>query len=385
MKEKHPFEPIYDQNSKILILGSFPSVKSREANFYYSHPQNRFWRVLSRIYKQDLPVTVGQKRRFLLDNNIAIWDIVKSCKVTGSSDSNITDVEVNDIEEFLKNTNINAICFNGNTSYSYFSKYYKDLMSRGIKIIPLPSTSSANAKFTLDKLCTKWNQILELDNIGNFKASISEKNGIDLVTKNCNDILSVGISTAGCAELEMLKKNPSANIIATTIDKKGLNYTKEIINQNGYKNKIKLKLEDVTKKLPYEDESFDYIYARLILHYLSDNELNIALNELKRILKKDGKFYIVVRSDKEAEANLPDSTFDTETGFTRYPVYIGRRKKPKYIYRRFHTTQSLTDVLTSKEFNIEYIKEYSEQLYSDYERTKKSDYENVIIECLCRK
>lgn len=155
MKLTHPFEPIYNANSKILILGSFPSVKSREVNFYYAHPQNRFWRVLSKVVNKNVPVSIGEKRRFLLDNNIAIWDVIKSCDIEGSSDSSICDVEVNDIIGLIKKTKIKRIYFNGKIAYTYFNRNFQENLDNIEKIV-LPSTSSANATFTFDKLLNNW-------------------------------------------------------------------------------------------------------------------------------------------------------------------------------------------------------------------------------------
>lgn len=155
MKLTHPFEPIYNANSKILILGSFPSVKSREVNFYYAHPQNRFWMVLSKVVNKNVPVSIGEKRRFLLDNNIAIWDVIKSCDIEGSSDSSICDVEVNDIIGLIKKTKIKRIYFNGKIAYTYFNRNFKENLDNIEKIV-LPSTSSANATFTFDKLLNNW-------------------------------------------------------------------------------------------------------------------------------------------------------------------------------------------------------------------------------------
>lgn len=155
MRVKHPFEPIYNTKSKILILGSFPSVKSREVNFYYAHPQNRFWRVLAKVLKKEVPVSIGEKRRFLLDNNIAIWDVIKSCDIEGSADSSICDVEVNDIIGLIKKTKIKRIYFNGKIAYTYFNRNFKEKLDDIEKIV-LPSTSSANATFTFEKLLNDW-------------------------------------------------------------------------------------------------------------------------------------------------------------------------------------------------------------------------------------
>ena len=161
MKVIHPFEPIYDKNSEILILGSFPSVKSREINFYYGHPQNRFWKVLAKLYNQSEPLTVNQKINFLLANKISVWDVIKSCNIEGSSDSSICDVKINDIESLLKKTNIKAIYLNGKTSYKYFCENFKGKLDKNIKIEVLPSTSSANASFTLKRLVEKWKVIMK--------------------------------------------------------------------------------------------------------------------------------------------------------------------------------------------------------------------------------
>lgn len=156
MRVTHPFEPIYDKNSKILILGSFPSVKSRENNFYYAHPQNRFWKVLKRVCNhQGNLITKEEKTKFLLDNNIAIWDSIKECDIENSDDSSIKNAIPNDIEILLKNSNIEKIFCNGNKSYEVFKKYHKDINA---KVDVLPSTSPANARYTLDKLVDVWSK-----------------------------------------------------------------------------------------------------------------------------------------------------------------------------------------------------------------------------------
>lgn len=114
---KHTFEPIYDAKSKILILGSFPSVKSRENQFYYGHPQNRFWKVLVYILSADLPKTIEEKKALLLENHIAIWDVIASCSIAGSSDTSIKDVVVNDFSEILEKSQIETIYVNGTKAY----------------------------------------------------------------------------------------------------------------------------------------------------------------------------------------------------------------------------------------------------------------------------
>lgn len=156
MKVVHPFEAVYNNDSKILILGSFPSVKSREINFYYGHPQNRFWKILENIYNEKIDNNIEIKKEFLLKNNIALWDTIKSCEITGSSDSSIKNAIPNDIENLIHTTNIKAIFCNGNTSYKLFMKYFKDKIN--IPIICLPSSSPANAKFSLSDLTKIWKE-----------------------------------------------------------------------------------------------------------------------------------------------------------------------------------------------------------------------------------
>ncbi len=151
----HPFLPLFDKNSKILILGSFPSVKSRQINFYYGHPQNRFWKVISAIFNEIEPKTIEEKKLLLLSHNIALWDSIKSCDIVNSSDSSIKNVQINDIKGLINNTNINKVIFNGNTSYKMFKKYNKESFEN-IKFVCLPSTSPANAKFKLQDLIDIW-------------------------------------------------------------------------------------------------------------------------------------------------------------------------------------------------------------------------------------
>lgn len=154
----HEFAPVYDEHSQILILGSFPSVKSRENQFYYGHPQNRFWKVLSRLMKAELPVTIEEKKAFLLKHRIAIWDVIASCRIEGSSDSSIRDVEVCDLSMIMKEAPIQAIFVNGNKAYELYQKYARE--KTGMEGIKLPSTSPANAAWSLDRLCTAWEVIV---------------------------------------------------------------------------------------------------------------------------------------------------------------------------------------------------------------------------------
>ena len=219
-----------------------------------------------------------------------------------------------------------------------------------------------------------------------FKPSKSEENGINLITANDLNILSIGISTAGSAEIKMVEKNRNSHIIATTIDKEGLNYTKNIIEQYGLSDRIETKLEDISEKMPYNDEFFDFVYARLVLHYLDNENLTNALKEIKRVMKKHGRLYIVVRSRDEWEAKLEGASYDENTGITKYPKYdtLGT-DNVEYLYRRLHTVDSLSSFLVAEGFDIKYIKEYKEQSYKDYKRTEKVKYPNSLIECLCEK
>lgn len=150
----HPFPPLYNKDSKILILGSFPSVKSREQMFFYGHPQNRFWKVLSAVFNSKLPETIEEKKQFLLKHGIALWDVIASCEITGSSDSSIKNVKVNDLSIIFKEADIRQIFVNGRTAEKYFKKYTKDKIKRDA--LCLPSTSPANAAWSLDELCKKW-------------------------------------------------------------------------------------------------------------------------------------------------------------------------------------------------------------------------------------
>lgn len=161
MRQEHTFGPVYNKNSKILILGSFPSVKSRELNFYYGYPQNRFWKLMSKIYNEEIGDEIDLKKQFLLKNNIALWDTLKSCEIKGSSDASITNVEINNIEELIKKSNISKIIFNGKTAYNLFVKNADMTKYSNLEIRILPSTSPANAAYSLDKLFDIWSKELK--------------------------------------------------------------------------------------------------------------------------------------------------------------------------------------------------------------------------------
>lgn len=154
----HPIEPVYNFESKILILGSFPSVKSRDKGFFYGHAQNRFWKVISSIFGAELPKNTLEKKKLLLDNKIAVWDVIKSCEIIGSSDSTIKNVTSNDISLILNSAKIEKIIVNGKTAEKFYNKYIFDKIKR--KAICLPSTSPANAAWSLEKLIDKWKKEL---------------------------------------------------------------------------------------------------------------------------------------------------------------------------------------------------------------------------------
>lgn len=155
----HPVPPLYNENSRVLILGSFPSVKSREAQFFYGHPQNRFWKLLARLFDDEVPQSVEQKKELILSHNLAVWDVIHSCTVTGSSDSSIRDVVPNDITEIIENSRVDKIFTNGTISYKLYKKYI--FPQTGIEAVKLPSTSPANAAFSLERLTESWKIILE--------------------------------------------------------------------------------------------------------------------------------------------------------------------------------------------------------------------------------
>jgi hypoxanthine-DNA glycosylase len=153
----HPIAPVFDKDSKVLILGSFPSVKSREEGFFYGHPQNRFWKVTSQVFGEELPVTIDEKKAFLIRNHIAVWDVIGSCEIEGSSDSSIRNVTVNDLSVILDTADIRAIFLNGKKAEQYYKKYIFPALKRDA--VCLPSTSPANAAWSLDKLTDAWKVI----------------------------------------------------------------------------------------------------------------------------------------------------------------------------------------------------------------------------------
>ena len=156
----HPIPPLFDQNCKILILGSFPSVKSREAGFFYGHAQNRFWKVVSAVFQEEVPATISEKKAMLLRNHVALWDVIRSCDIVGSSDASIKNVETNDLRIILDHAPIEAIYVNGRTAFKYYQKYTEPVIKRSA--VCLPSTSPANAAWKAERLVEAWKCIREL-------------------------------------------------------------------------------------------------------------------------------------------------------------------------------------------------------------------------------
>ena len=159
MRQIHPIPPVYDAHSTVLILGSFPSVKSRETGFFYGHAQNRFWRVTAAVFGCPVPATIPEKRAFLLKNRIALWDVLASCEITGSADSSIKNAVPNDLSAILSSANIRRIYTNGKTSKNYYKRFSEEITGRGS--VCLPSTSPANAAWSLDRLINAWKVIAE--------------------------------------------------------------------------------------------------------------------------------------------------------------------------------------------------------------------------------
>ena len=150
----HPIPPIFDENSKILILGSFPSVKSREEAFFYGHKQNRFWKVISAVFGADEPKAVPEKKDFLLKYGVALWDVIASCDIEGSADSTIKNVTPNDLSPILKTAKIEKIFVNGKSAARYYERNIAPVTE--ISAITLPSTSPANAAWSIERLTNEW-------------------------------------------------------------------------------------------------------------------------------------------------------------------------------------------------------------------------------------
>lgn len=156
---RHEFDPVYDRNSEILILGTLPSVKSREQRFYYGHKQNRFWKVIAALYGEAVPVTIEEKKKILLKHHIALFDVIAECDIAGSSDSTIRNVVPTDLSVILKQAPVRKVFANGNKAYDLYMKYSYE--KTGMKAGRLPSTSPANAAYQMERLLQSWKVILE--------------------------------------------------------------------------------------------------------------------------------------------------------------------------------------------------------------------------------
>jgi hypoxanthine-DNA glycosylase len=157
VKYRHTADPVYDERCEQLILGTFPSPASREAGFFYGHPQNRFWKVLAMVYGERVPETVADKRRFLLVHRLALWDVIAECEVSGSADASITSVIPNDIIPILETAPINSIYVNGRLAEKLYNRFILPVTGRSA--VYLPSTSPANAAWSLDRLVQAWSVI----------------------------------------------------------------------------------------------------------------------------------------------------------------------------------------------------------------------------------
>ena len=150
----HTFGPVYNENSRILILGSMPSPASREAGFYYGHPRNRFWKVLAELFGVPLPESIEEKKTLVLSQEIALWDAIEECDIIGASDSSVKNVVPTKIPELLKQTQVERILCNGALSKKIYDKF--QLEQTGIPAVQMPSTSPANAAWSLEKLVEEW-------------------------------------------------------------------------------------------------------------------------------------------------------------------------------------------------------------------------------------
>lgn len=157
---QHPINPIYNKDSKILILGSFPSVKSRETRFFYGHPQNRFWKVTAAVCGVETPTAIEEKKAFLLEHHIAVWDVIHSCDIVGSSDSSIRNVVANDLNVILECADIRQIYVNGKKAEELYKRYIFPQIKR--EAICLPSTSPANAAWSVERLIEAWKRVKEV-------------------------------------------------------------------------------------------------------------------------------------------------------------------------------------------------------------------------------
>lgn len=219
-----------------------------------------------------------------------------------------------------------------------------------------------------------------------FKYSKSEKRGLKQLNASMQNILSVGISTGGSAEITMARECPNAKIIATTVDEKGLEFSIEKMSQFEEFKRIETKIEDVSKPMQYPDNTFDYVYARLVLHYLDKQQLNDALNEIYRVLKTNGILFVVARNNKEWELSKKEFIIEYNEK-TNITTYYEQWKKDKIRKRQFLSEKQIQSILLEHGFKIKSLKSYREKLYTDYERTRKnrSKKPNYLTEAIAYK
>lgn len=157
MIQYHPFLPLYDENAETLILGSFPSVTTREVNFFYGHPQNRFWQVIAAVFDSEAPESVEEKKEFIFTHKLALWDVLASCYIENSADSTIKQAKANELSSIFENADIKRIFVNGRAAEKYFIDLIEPKLKR--KAVYLPSTSPANASYSLEKLIKEWQKL----------------------------------------------------------------------------------------------------------------------------------------------------------------------------------------------------------------------------------
>ena len=155
--ETHNLEPIYDKNSKVLLLGSFPSPKSRGQGFYYAHPQNKMWKVLAKVCDAEVPQEIEEKKSLLLEHHIAMWDVLESCEIEGASDLSIKNGKPNDLTHIIAESNIKVIFTVGSKATQYYKRYCEKIYD--LPYYQLPSTSPANASMNVEKLAEKFSEI----------------------------------------------------------------------------------------------------------------------------------------------------------------------------------------------------------------------------------
>lgn len=203
--------------------------------------------------------------------------------------------------------------------------------------------------------------------------SQSEKHGIEFMADKDINVLSVGISTGGQAEIKMVAQNPDRKVIATTLDTAGVETARQLIGEAGYSDQIKTRLEDVAEPLPYEEGYFDYVYARLVLHYLPKDKLRIALEGLFRVTRPEGRLFVVVRSNESDEAKQSDNIYEDATGLTTYKTPSGHQAT-----RYFHNMDTIGSAISDAGYTLEQTQQYDEMLNASFDRTGMWVKNNVI-------